>query len=254
MKHFPRRDRTVRMSEDPSADADPSETADQSEKSDIGDELAHDSAGMSSILGDAYRGELDRETTWRTRLDQSTTWAVTVVAAILTWAFSSGDNPHYIILIGVLAVSLFLYVEARRYRHYDVFRSRVRLLQQNLLANALDPAGGVEHADWRRKLGHDYRTPTLKVSALEATRNRLRRIYLPLMAVLLVAWLFRLTAFAPGEGLLATAAIAVIPGSLVVAAVALYYAAAIVVALWPQEREAKGEFREGDPGEWKDSG
>jgi len=196
---------------------------------------------------------LDRETTWRSRLDQTTTWGVTVVAAILTFAFSSADNPHYIILVGILAVSLFLLIEARRYRDYDVYRSRVRLFQQNLLADALDPSEGLEHEDWRSKLSQDYRRPTLKVSTWEATANRLRRIYLPLLIVLLVAWLFRITAFAPNESLLTTASIAVVPGPLVIAVIALYYIAMIAIVLWPRSREAKGEFREGDPQEWKES-
>lgn len=224
-----------------------------SEEAEIGSEITAEGSEMSSVLGDAYRGELDRETTWRSRLDQTTTWGVTVVAAILTWAFSSADNPHYIILVGILAVSLFLFIEARRYRDYDVYRSRVRLFQQNLLADTLDPSKGVEHEDWRRKLSQDYRTPTLKVSMWEAISNRLRRIYLPLMAVLLIAWLFRITAFAPNESPMVTATIAVVPGILVVGLVAIYYISAIIIVLWPRNREAKGEFKEGDPGEWKDS-
>lgn len=232
------------------------ETPDDSELAEeakLGSEMANHSTEMSSILGDAYRGELDRETTWRSRLDQTTTWGVTVVAAILTWAFSSADNPHYIILVGILALSLFLLIEARRYRDYDVYRSRVRLVQQNWIADALDPSEGIEHEEWRSKLSRDYRTPTLKVSIWEATANRLRRIYLPLLAVLLVAWLFRITAFAPNESPLTTATIAVVPGIFVVAAIALYYIAAIIIVLWPRDRKAKGEFMEGDPKEWKES-
>ncbi|GAA0511737.1 Uncharacterized membrane protein [Halorubrum aquaticum] len=230
---------------------DDSEPAEEAE---LGSEIADHSTELSSILGDAYRGELDRETTWRSRLDQTTTWGVTVVAAILTFAFSSTDNPHYIVLVGILAVSLFLLIEARRYRDYDVYRSRVRLFQQNLLADALDPSAGVEHEDWRSKLSRDYRTPTLKVSMVEATANRLQRIYLPLLAVLLVAWLFRITAFAPNESPLTTATIAGVPGTLVVTVIALYYATAVMIVLWPRDREAKGEFREGDPHDWKESG
>lgn len=232
------------------------ETPDDSEltaEAELGSEIADYRSEMSSILGDAYRGELDRETTWRSRLDQTTTWGVTVVAAILTWAFSNPDNPHYIILVGMLALSFFLLIEVHRYRDYDVYRSRVRLFQQNLLANALDPSAGVEHEDWRRKLSRDYRTPELKVSIWEATANRLRRIYLPLLTVLLVAWLFRITAFAPGETPLTTATIAVVPGTVVVAVIALYYVTASLIALWPRDRQAKGEFREGDPKEWKES-
>ena len=226
--------------------------AESPERREIGAQMVDDSTDMSSILGDTYRGELDRETTWRSRLDQTTTWAVTVMAAILTWAFSSPDNPHYILLVGAVAVSIFLLVEARRYRDYDVYRSRVRLLQENLLANALDPSRGLVHDDWRTKLSDDYRTPTLKVSMQEALSNRLRRIYLPLLVVLLAAWLFRITAFVPGEDLLTTASIAVVPGPLVVTVVGVFYALLVTVILWPREREAMGEFREGEVGEWKD--
>lgn len=100
---------------------------DEPTRADLGDEMSHDTTELSSILGDAYRGELDRETTWCSRLDQTTAWSVTLMAAILTWAFSSLDNPHYVILVGVLAVGLFCLIEARRYRDYDVYRSRVRL-------------------------------------------------------------------------------------------------------------------------------
>ena len=223
------------------------------EEADIGEELAGGITEMSSILGDAYRGELDRETTWRSRLDQTTTWAVTIVAAILTWAFSSPDNPHYIILIGVLVVSMFLFIEARRYRDYDVYRSRIRLFQQNLLAEALDPSQGLKSESWRDELSQDYRTPTLKVSIQEALGNRLRRIYLPLLVVLFIAWLFRITAFSPNQNPTTTASITVVPGIVVVIAVGFVYMAAFIIALWPRNREAKGEFREGEHGEWKET-
>lgn len=220
------------------------------EEEEVGTEI-EDVATLGAVLGDTYRGELDRETTWRSRLDQTTTWSVTVMAAILTWAFSSPDNPHYIILIGVLAVGTFLYIEARRYRDYDVYRSRVRLMQGNLIANTLDPETGVEHEDWRTELSEDYRRPTLKVGFREALSNRLRRIYLPLLTVLVLAWVFRITAFVPAEEWIETAAIGVIPGEVTVTAFAAFYLGAIAVAYWPRDREAMGEFREGETGEWK---
>lgn len=226
-------------------------TSEKPAHADLGEELTENTTEMSSIMGDAYRGELDRETTWRSRLDQTTTWGVTVVAAILTWAFSSPDNPHYIILVGVLAVSMFLLIEARRYRDYDVYRARIRLFQQNLLAQALDPSRGIRHDDWRAKLSQDYRTPTLKISMQEAVGNRLRRIYLPLLVVLLVAWLFRISTFSSNETPISAAAITVIPGTVVIGAIGLFYLIACSIAFWPRDREAKGEFREGESGDWK---
>ncbi|MGQ3414445.1 DUF2270 domain-containing protein [Natrinema sp. LN54] len=225
------------------------------EQREIGREMVDESTGLGSVMAHAYRGELGRVDTWRQRLDQTTTWAVTVMAAILTWAFSSPDNPHYILLIGIVIVTVFLGIEARRYRDYDVFRSRVRILQENLLATALDPSQGVEHVDWRAELSRDYREPTVKVPMREALANRLQRVYLALLGVLLVAWIFRVTAFAGREDWIETAAIARIQGPIVIAVVVVFYVALLAIALWPRERQAKGEFRKenGAGGDWKES-
>ena len=222
------------------------------EQREIGREMVDESTGLGSVMAHAYRGELDQATTWRQRLDQTTTWSVTIIAALLTWAFSNADNPHYILVIGMIIVALFVGIEARRYRYFDVYRSRVRLLQQNLFANALDPSQGVVHPDWRVELSRDYRTPTLKVSRGEALANRLRRVYFALLGVLLAAWLFRITAFTPRQEWLTSASIAIVPGYGVIGVVTLFYVGALTVAVWPRERHAKGEFREGDPDAWKD--
>lgn len=229
-------------------DFDP-EARDQSE---IGREMVDQSTGLGSVMAHTYRGELDQATTWRQRLDQTTTWAVTIIAALLTWAFSTTDNPHYILLIGMVIVAIFVGIEARRYRDYDVYRSRIRLLQQNLLANALDPSQGIVHRNWRAELSRDYRTPTLKVSLGEALANRLRRVYLALLGVLLAAWLFRITAFTPRQDWVTTAEIAIVPGPVVIVGIVLFYGVALGIVVWPRERRAKGEFREGDPDAWKE--
>ncbi|THE63444.1 DUF2270 domain-containing protein [Salinadaptatus halalkaliphilus] len=231
-----------------SEDTDTEETA-----ADPGRELGRDTSELSTVFGDVYRGELDRETTWRSRLDQTTTWGVTIMAAILTWAFSSPDNPHYIILVGVLAVGVFCWIEARRYRDYDVYRARVRLFQENLFANAFDPSLGAEHNEWRTELGEDYRRPTYKITVFEAVSNRLRRIYFALLIVLGLAWLFRVTAFVPDASLPDAASVGTVPGAIVLVAVGALYATLLVIVLWPREREAKGEFREVEAGEWKET-
>lgn len=219
----------------------------------IGREMVDDSTGLGSMMAHAYRGEIDRVGTWRQRLDETTTWAVTLMAAILTWAFSSTDNPHYILLIGMVVVTTFLGIEARRYRDYDVFRSRVRLIQENLFANALDPSQGVENHDWRAELSRDYRRPTLKVSLYEALANRLRSVYLALLGILLATWVFRITAFAPRQDWLVTAGIDRIPGTVVVAVVSAFYVVLLAVTFWPHERHAKGEFHEGGRNDWKET-
>ncbi len=210
------------------------------------------SADVPSYLAHLYRGELDRATSWRGRLDQTVNWAVTIIAALLTWVFSSPDNPHYLLLIGMLAVALFHFVETRRYRAYDAWRARVRLIEADVFANALDPAEGVQHADWRAELGSDLRRPALKTPFLEAYARRLRRIYLPLLFVLLAAWIVRLTAFPRDSRPIAAAAIEGVPGTVVVVLVAVFYLGATGLAAWPIERRATGELREnGREGDWK---
>lgn len=211
----------------------------------VGAGLLDENMGPSSAMAHLYRGEIHRMKLWRERLDRTTNWAVIVIAALLTWAFSSPNNPHYIILIGVATLTVFLIIEARRYRGYDIWRTRVRTIQENVWAYGLDPDGGIADEDWRVHLGDDYRTPTLKITAEEAIAHRLRRVYLPLLLVLLGAWLVRITAFAP-EPWLETASVGMIPGSVVVGLVALFYAGVLVVAGRPRTWHAKGELRTQD--------
>ncbi|MCG1003161.1 MULTISPECIES: DUF2270 domain-containing protein [Halobacterium] len=229
------------MTETTETRSDPSE----SERRDVGAGLLDENMGPSSAMAHLYRGEVHRMKLWRERLDRTTNWAVIVMAAILTWAFSSPDNPHYIILVGLATLGVFLVVEARRYRGYDIWRSRVRTLQENVWSVGLDPSENAADADWRAELAADYRSPAIKITAEEAIAHRLRRIYLPLFAVLLLAWFIRITAFST-EVWLQTAAIGMIPGIVVVGAVVASFAAAVAVAFRPRTWHARGELRDED--------
>lgn len=222
------------------------------EEREIGREMVSKSTGLGSVAAHFYRGEMSVVTTWRGRLDETINWAVTIISAILIYAFSTEGN-HVLLLAGMVVIAMFLGIEARRYQAYDVYRARARLLQENLFANALDPSQGVEHRDWRRELSEDYRNPTIKTPYLEALGRRLRRIYLPFFALMLAAWLFKLTAFSD-RSILETATVGSVPGTVVAAVVGLFYLAIITIAFWPRERRAKGEFDGVEPGEWKEGG
>lgn len=218
----------------------------------IAGEVARDTSDFLSLMGHAYRGELGRTTSWRTRIDRTTNWAVVLTATLLTWAFSAETRPHYVLLVGMVMVTVFLTIETRRYRVYDIWRSRVRLLEENVFANALDP-DGAEQPTWRELLSEDFREPTIKTPGIEAIARRLRRVYFPLLSVLLAAWIVRLTVFAEGEiGLGDTAAIGAVPGPFVLVLVGLFYAGLLAITVWPTRRRAKGELQaDPDPDEWK---
>ena len=197
--------------------------------------------GPSSAMAHLYRGEIHRMKLWRERLDRTTNWAVILMAAVLTWAFSQPSHPHYILLLGNAAVGLFLSIEARRYRAYDVWRSRVRYLQEHVWAPGLDPDSPLRDEDWRSELAEDYRNPTLKISFEEALAHRLRRVYLPLFAVQNGAWLLRVTAFS-ADPWPESAAVGMISGVAVTAIVVALFAAAAVIAYRPRTWHTRGEL------------
>ncbi|MFC4437184.1 MULTISPECIES: DUF2270 domain-containing protein [Natrialbaceae] len=225
------------------SDFDP-EDAEQKE---IGREMVDQSTGLGSVAAHLYRGEMERTVGWRDRLDTTTNWAVTVMSAIVAYAYS-GEVSHAVILAGLIMGTVFLFIEARRFRDYDIWRSRVRMLQENLFANALDPSEGVERDAWRAELSGDYRNPTPNISYRGAFSHRLRRVYLPLMTAMLVGWVFHIWAFNPDESFLESASLPGIDGVYVVVAVAVYYVTLLVLAV-PLSRKERGESGAADHGD-----
>lgn len=201
------------------------------EQSEIGREMVDQSTGLGSVVAHMYRGEVEREVSWRGRLDSTTNWAVTIIAGILAYSFSSEDVSHSIILVGIVIGVVFLLIEARRFQRYDIWRSRVRSMQENLFANALDPSQGVEQRNWREQLSADYRRPEMKMPLKNALAHRLRRVYLPLLCGLLLVWLLRLSG--SGEPIVRAASVSGTPGWIVVGVVAVLYVCLFAVALWP---------------------
>src|SRR5215510_16308842 len=119
-----------------------------------------------------YRGEVGRANVWRTRLDGTTNWAVLTTGATLSFAFSSDKNTHVMILINSLLIMFFMYIEARRYRFYDLWRSRVRLMETEFFAEMLTPASQEAVENWREILADDLLRPRFSVTMWEALGRR----------------------------------------------------------------------------------
>jgi uncharacterized membrane protein len=213
------------------------------EEDDLPTRITGDLSANTAVITDLYRGEIERMTTWRARLDQTTNWAVVLVAAILTWAFSSPDNPHYVILIGIFGTTGFLLMEAHRYREYDAWRDRVRSLQSNLIADVVASERS-RGDDWQAHLAEDLRRPRLEISVLQAVNHRLRRSYLALLLVLLLAWTARIAVFQTGEPWHETASIFVLPGRMVVGVLAVFYAIVIGIVVVSAYDDRMREFQQ----------
>lgn len=104
------------MGDSSSKDVDPSDPNHR----EVGQGFLDEEMSPSSSMAHLYRGEIHRMRFWRERLDRTTNWAVIMMAAILTWAFSNESHPHYVLLAGVATLGIFLGIEARRYRGYDI--------------------------------------------------------------------------------------------------------------------------------------
>ena len=134
-----------------------------------------------------FRAEVQRANVWRTRLDATTNWAVVATGASLTIAFSV-SGIHGVILLNALLVTMFLIIEARRYRYYELWSSRVRLMETDFYAAMLVPPFQPA-PDWAESLAENLLHPQFPVSMLEAIGRRLRRNYIYIYLVLGLAWL-----------------------------------------------------------------
>ncbi len=138
-----------------------------------------------AAMAQLFRGELSRSDTWRSRLDNTTNWSMTTTAAVISFGFSSAAS-HVVFLVGIWMVLSFLLIEARRYRYYDLWIRRVRLLENGywvplLRREPVDP-------DALRELVNLVERPQIQLSLFSAISTRLNRAYGPILLVLTLTW------------------------------------------------------------------
>ena len=139
-----------------------------------------------------YRGELGRIMIWRQRLDVTTTWAITSTTTIIGAAFSFKDIPHIIFFFNLALVWIMLWIESRRYRFYDAFRGRVRMLESHFLVPMVSQNPRILDGEWRKLVCEDLIMPSFKITRLEAIGRRLKRNYVFIFAIIMVAWTMKI--------------------------------------------------------------
>lgn len=178
-----------------------------------------------------FRGELSRSDRWRTRLDTTTNWALTTTAAVISIGFSSTGTSHVVLLTGIWMVVTFLLIEARRYRYYDLWNRRVRLIEDGYWAPMLrrepvDP-------DAMRELALEMSRPQIQLSLFSAIATRMNRAYGPILVVLLLTWFVKVYAHPypaqSWEDFLERAHVGFVPGGLIATFLALFTLLAIAL-------------------------
>ena len=138
-----------------------------------------------------YRAEIQRANLWRSRLDTTTNWSVVTSAGALTFAFSAPENPHFLLLLVLILLLAFLNIEARRYRYYELWYRRSRLLETDFFAAMVSPPYAPS-SDWSARLENALLNPSLRMAWWEAIGSRFKRNYLWLISLILISWVIKL--------------------------------------------------------------
>ncbi|MBI3168000.1 MAG: DUF2270 domain-containing protein, partial [Chloroflexi bacterium] len=141
-----------------------------------------------------FRAEIQRANVWRQRLDTTTNWAVVVTGATLSIAFGQSTVHHSVILLNTLLILWFLFIEARRYRYYELWSYRVRLMETDFYAAMLVPPFHPS-PEWAENLAENLLSPSFPISMWEAFGRRLRRNYYWIFLILLASWVAKIWLF-----------------------------------------------------------
>lgn len=181
-----------------------------------------------------FRAEIQRANVWRQRLDTTTNWAVVATGATLSVSFSQPNVHHGVIILNTLLITWFLFIEARRYRYYELWSYRVRLMETDFFAAMLVPPFHPA-PEWAESLAENLLSPSFPISMWEAFGRRLRRNYLWIYLILGLAWIGKSYLFPQPVGsiseLIARGAVGPIPGHIMIALGVIYYTFLMLIAI-----------------------
>lgn len=212
-------------------------------------------AEFNTALVHFYRGEIQRSNVWRSRLDATTNWAVITAGATLSFVFSSPDNPHFAIPINSILVSIFLFMEARRYRYYEVWANRVRVLETGYFAPMLSHQTMPPDKEWAEHISADLLNPHFTISEWEAVGRRLRSNYVWIFILLALSWTLKvyLHPFPAlnAEMFVNRAQVGLVPGWLVIAVGCVFNSMIVLLAVGTLKlRDASSEVQPLENFEW----
>jgi hypothetical protein len=131
-------------------------------------------------------------------------------------------------------VTWFLFIEARRYRYYELWSYRVRLMETDFYAPMLVPPFHPS-PEWAESLAENLLTPSFPISMWEAFGRRLRRNYLWIYLILFVAWMGKSFLFpepaATIQEFIQRGAVGPIPGIVMLSLGVAYHIFLIMIAI-----------------------
>ncbi|MDB5526190.1 MAG: hypothetical protein JWM58_3953, partial [Rhizobium sp.] len=116
----------------------------------------------------------------------------TVAAAMLSVSLSTPSSHHGVLISAMLIILVLLWIEARRYRFFDVYRSRVRQFERHYFAQIFSPQPDFA-SNWLLILGEILRSPKFLITRRIAFARRLQRNYIHILLILLLAWILKIS-------------------------------------------------------------
>jgi len=194
-------------------------------------------------LAHLYRGEVYRSTIWRTRLDNTTNWSVVTLGLALSVTYADPlASPLPLLLVGIL-ISMFLILESRRYRFFNVWRARCRWIETNFYAPLLLRSSRPDPGEWQDILAQDYLTPQYHIGFWRAMGRRLRRNYMWIFTFQAVAYAGKIiihpTPLTSVTELFERMAIGPFPGALMLALGVIFHSAWIALVFWTYKLDSR---------------
>jgi len=216
----------------------------QTPKGGTGNEFDNAELGALAHL---YRGEVYRSTIWRTRLDNTTNWSVVTLGLAMSVTYAEPSaSPLPLLLVGIL-VCMFLILEARRYRFFNVWRARCRWIETNFYAPMLLRSSRPPPGEWQDILADDYLRPKYHIGFWRSMGRRIRRNYMWIFGFQAVAYYGKIiihpTAAVTLEEFFSRMAVGPFSGGFVFTLGATFHASWIMLAVWTgiQDRKKHGE-------------
>ena len=169
------------------------------------------------------------------RLENDTKWARGCLSMAVARGFAARKASPIALSLGGILIFIFLMLESRRYRYFNVWRARARWLECQFFARMLMHGDLQTETGWQDVLAQDYRHPHYHISLIRAVGRRLRRNYIWILLIQTIAYFGKVmihpTPLTSMAEFWARTDVGPIPGHVIVIAGLLYNGVAIGIAL-----------------------
>ena len=150
------------------------------------------SAEYITVLAHYHRAEMGRMAGWRDRIDRTTNWAITGVAAMLSLSLSSPTSHHGVLLFAMVPPRHRRSDRDQRLAVFASNRGRVRA-PETLSSSGLGAPARVGQRFSGRRTRPRRRKTEFRLASERQMSQQLRRNYLWMFLVLLLAWVLKIS-------------------------------------------------------------